>query len=106
MDVQSAVVDVKTAETMSRNISTCQRSMTQDSPIGLKTEMAKHPRRYNHVNDEGNNVYVPRNAPIKAPDTQDQEIVVGREEEMFSVLRSSLVRSFFLFRKDQDQDRS
>ena len=56
--------------------------MTQDSPIGLETETAKRPGRHNHVSDEGNNVYVPRNAPIKTPGTQDREIVFEREEEV------------------------
>ena len=73
-DVQSVASDAKTAETTSRNVSTRQRSMTQDSPIGLETETAKRSRRYNHVSDEENNVYVPRNVPIKTPGTQDREI--------------------------------
>ena len=82
-DVQSVASDAKTAETTSRNVSTRQRrSMTQDSPIGLETETAKRPGRHNHVSDEGNNVYVPRNAPIKTPGTQDREIVFEREEEV------------------------
>ena len=78
-DEQSVAADAKTAETTSRNVSTRQsRTMTQDSPIGLGTETAKRPGRYNHVSDEGNNMCVPRNTPIKTPGTQDREIVFGR----------------------------
>ena len=43
MDVQSVASDAKTAATTSRNVSTRQRSMTQDSPIGSKPKRPSVP---------------------------------------------------------------
>lgn len=66
MDVQSVENNPKMAlKIASRNVRKHQRKPArQNSPLVVETEMAKGPRRWGHIRDDGNDAYAPQNAPI------------------------------------------
>ena len=81
MDAQSGDDDSKMAKTTSRNAKMNQRRpRTQSLPYRLEAETTKSPGRQDHINIGRNDVYAPRNMPIKILDTRID--LLGRGEDV------------------------
>ena len=77
-NTQCIKTDMKTAKNASRNIKMRQRrSKRQNSPCRAKTEMAKHPERWDHVSNNGNDRYALQIALIESLDMRNGKIVFG-----------------------------